>query len=139
MKRNYHLYLFIVYILLANLLLYALQAGRSLLFHPNLAMFLRVALSFLGGVLLSLPALMQALRAGRRVLRTGRLLFAGVCLLLALSRLLLYTAFSRAPLNPLLLSLGSPFLEAVCGLCAGAYLAKAWEPAQGDQGSPSGT
>lgn len=136
MKRAYHLYLFIVYILFANLLLYTLEAGRGLLFRPNLAMFLRVALSFLGGLLLSLPALMQVLRAGRRVLRTGRLVFAGACLLLALSRLLLYTAFAWPPLNPLLLSLGSPFLEAVCGLCAGAYLAKAWEPAPSGPSSP---
>lgn len=125
--KSGHLILFAGYVLLANLLYNYVRDDfmranfrNDLMGGPFAITWEGIGLSLLGGILFCLPAILGICRAkGRVKVAVWNLAFGAVCLILALSRIWVFTVLARVPLSDFLAALASPvFLELLMPFCA---------------------
>ena len=120
-RESYHLILFVVYVLLANLIL------RSMRYSDEFVIaYSTIGLSLLGAGILSIPTIVSFIKTkGHKKIIVRNLIFGVICLVLSLSRLWVYTVLARLSISPFLLSLSTPiFLENVLPFCAGLYFVR---------------
>lgn len=124
LKNTYYLILFIVYVFIANIIYYyvmenSMQLGQFMLTYTA------IGLSLLGAGILSLPTIVQNIKGkGAKKLVIRNLVFGTVCLVLSLSRILVFTLLSRMGIGILLMSLAVPvYLEILLPFCAGLFFA----------------
>lgn len=87
-------------------------------------MVTNLLIAFVGAVVFRLPKISERLRGekGKASLDLSKLILGFVFLFVGLSRLWMYSIFSKAPINIFFSSFfGSRFLETICAFVAGLF------------------